>query len=75
MKLYKEIIIAFTLAAMATGAFAVGGDYDYSSKVEPSQKPPNGLLPAVVPQFIVLGLDDNMNSAGVKWILDYIENV
>jgi hypothetical protein len=40
----------------------------------PSFKPPGGLSPAQVPQFIVLGVDDNRYVDGLDWLLDEFES-
>ncbi len=37
-----------------------------------SQSPPGGLTRSQVPQFIVLGSDDNTSGTGLKWIVDFI---
>ncbi len=39
----------------------------------PSADPPGGLQPDEVPQFIVLGFDDNTSAEGMQWILDYLQ--
>jgi len=39
----------------------------------PSFKPPGGLSPEQVPQFIVLGIDDNRYADGMEWLLDRLE--
>jgi hypothetical protein len=39
----------------------------------PSFKPPGGLSPAQVPQFIVIGIDDNRYVDGMEWVLDQLE--
>jgi hypothetical protein len=39
----------------------------------PSFKPPGGLAPAQVPQFIVLGIDDKRYVDGMEWMLDQLE--
>lgn len=44
-------------------------------KQDPSQSPPNGLLPAQVPQLVTIGFDDNGVGDGIEWILDYLKNV
>lgn len=38
--------------------------------VAPSTSPPGGLAPASVPQFVVLGWDDNGSPEGLRWVLD-----
>lgn len=40
----------------------------------PSDKPPGGLTPSQVPQFIVLGFDDNTKAVGMNWILDFLDS-
>lgn len=39
----------------------------------PSQNPPNGLSAEEVPQFIIIGSDDNTCAQGMNWLLDLIE--
>jgi hypothetical protein len=39
----------------------------------PSFRPPGGLTPDQVPQFIVLGIDDNRYADGMEWVLDQLE--
>jgi hypothetical protein len=36
----------------------------------PAYEPPGGLKPEEVPQFVVLGFDDNRYTDGFKWVLD-----
>ncbi len=66
--LYRRIVLFVCLLFV----FALG--YDFSDNVAPSRTPPHGLSPADVPQFIVLGSDDQSNAEGMKWILDFIES-
>ncbi|MGM0461377.1 MAG: polysaccharide deacetylase family protein [Fibrobacterota bacterium] len=40
---------------------------------KPSQSPPLGLSPEDVPQFIIIGSDDNTSEEGINWLLDLIE--
>jgi hypothetical protein len=53
-----------------------GGDEDWpiATKIAPSFDPPGGLKPEQVPQFIVLGFDDNRYTDGMKWVLDTFES-
>lgn len=41
---------------------------------EASTKPPGNLTPEQVPQFIVLGFDDNTTSSGIEWALSLLTN-
>ncbi len=36
----------------------------------PSALPPKGLKPNEVPQFVVLGFDDNTEAEGINWVID-----
>lgn len=47
-------------------------DLPIATMMEPSQNPPGGLTPEQVPQFIVLGFDDNRYVDGMKWVLDML---
>jgi peptidoglycan/xylan/chitin deacetylase (PgdA/CDA1 family) len=61
----------FWVAAGAIGLFsmyAFGMDFPYSST------PPGSLGANNVPQFVVLGSDDNTIDSGVAWITNYIKN-
>ena len=40
----------------------------------PSTDPPGELEIENVPQFVVVGFDDNISPEGVKWILDFLES-
>lgn len=68
------------LAVFAGFISAFGlGLYDYSDNIPASIKPPGNLTASQVPQFIVLGFDDNPTSGdsltgGIVWILDYLKN-
>jgi hypothetical protein len=41
--------------------------------MKPSFRPPGGLSPAEVPQFIVIGIDDNRYVDGMEFVLDQLE--
>jgi len=41
----------------------------------PSAQPPGGLAVADVPQFIMIGFDDNPDAAAMAWIVDFLANV
>ncbi len=45
--------------------------YDYALA---SSLPPKGLQPSQVPQFVVIGFDDNTKAAGINWALDLFSN-
>ena len=47
---------------------------DQVDKVAPSINPPGGLMPNQVPQFVVLGYDDNAYVDGIQWTLDLLRN-
>lgn len=40
----------------------------------PSSLPPKGLAPNQVPQFVVLGFDDNTKSEGIDWAINLFAN-
>jgi len=44
-----------------------------ADRLAPSAEPPAGLKPAQVPQFIVLGFDDNPDAEPVNWVTGYLE--
>ena len=69
----RILVILAVIGIAFTDVFAIGGDYDYSYNVAPSRNPPGGLSSSEVPQFIVIGSDDNASEAGLKWLLDYME--
>jgi hypothetical protein len=46
---------------------------EIATQMEPSALPPGGLAPSQVPQFIVLGFDDNRYVDGMQWVLELIE--
>lgn len=60
----------------------VGGGFQYSDKRDPSNNPPNGLSPAMVPQFVSFGFDDNgfsgwknsKSKCGISFTLDLAKN-
>jgi hypothetical protein len=49
-----------------------GPDLPIAKRMAPSLDPPGGLMPAQVPQFVVLGFDDNRFADGMQWVLDTI---
>jgi hypothetical protein len=57
----------------ATGALSLGG-YSYTDNVPPSQNPPASFSPSQVPQFVVLGFDDNKYQDGVEWAAGLLRN-
>jgi peptidoglycan/xylan/chitin deacetylase (PgdA/CDA1 family) len=44
-----------------------------ADRLDPSPNPPAGLTPAQVPQFIVLGFDDNQAVAPMTWFVDLLD--
>lgn len=46
---------------------STAGCYNYAVA---SSLPPQGLKPNQVPQFVVLGFDDNTKSEGINWVID-----
>jgi peptidoglycan/xylan/chitin deacetylase (PgdA/CDA1 family) len=44
-----------------------------ADRLAPAAQPPAGLAPAQVPQFILLGFDDNPSAEPVNWVVDYLE--
>jgi peptidoglycan/xylan/chitin deacetylase (PgdA/CDA1 family) len=50
-----------------------GSDLPIAEKMEPSFSPPGGLTVEQVPQFIVLGFDDNRYVDGMNWVLDLLD--
>ncbi len=53
------------LGFIMTGVFAV------SDSREPSPHPPGGLTPEQVPQFVMIGFDDNPQVEPMSWIIDH----
>ncbi|MBN1984482.1 MAG: polysaccharide deacetylase family protein [Chitinivibrionales bacterium] len=45
-----------------------------SDNVPPNTKPPKGLDPKKVPQFVTIGFDDNTCSTGVVWACNYLKD-
>lgn len=41
--------------------------------VPPSQNPPGNLHPQIVPQFVVLGFDDQMDKGAMEWVVDMFD--
>lgn len=39
-----------------------------------SARPPGGLTPAQVPQFVLLGFDDNPDTGPMTWFVDYLQD-
>ncbi len=46
--------------------------YYYQDNRPASQEPPGGLAPSQVPQFVVLGFDDNYNQKGMQWVNSFM---
>jgi peptidoglycan/xylan/chitin deacetylase (PgdA/CDA1 family) len=42
--------------------------------MRPSFRPPKGLLPDQVPQFVVLGCDDNPDVEPMQWLVDFLSS-
>lgn len=42
-----------------------------ADQLAPSAQPPGGLTPAEVPQFVMIGFDDNPEVEPMQWILDH----
>lgn len=47
--------------------------YIHGDNVAPSQQPPGGHRVDEVPQFVVLGFDDNNSVAGMRWVTDLLK--
>ena len=43
-----------------------------ADRLAPAAHPPAGLSPAQVPQFVLLGFDDNPKAEPVNWVVDYL---
>src|SRR6478736_1703236 len=43
-----------------------------ADRLAPSARPPAGLAPAQVPQFVLLGFDDNPKADRINWVVDYL---
>jgi peptidoglycan/xylan/chitin deacetylase (PgdA/CDA1 family) len=50
-----------------------GSDLPIAEMMAPSFSPPGGLAVEQVPQFIVLGFDDNRYVDGMNWVLDLLD--
>lgn len=61
----------FALGA-AAAALAMTSPAFAAVSVEPSAQPPASLAPADVPQFVMLGFDDNPDVAPMEWILRFL---
>jgi peptidoglycan/xylan/chitin deacetylase (PgdA/CDA1 family) len=44
-----------------------------ADRLTPAAEPPAGLTPAQVPQFVLLGFDDNPVADRVNWAVDYLD--
>lgn len=44
-----------------------------ADRLAPAAEPPAGLSPAQVPQFVLLGFDDNPVADRVDWVVDYLD--
>lgn len=64
MKHLKSLVISSVLVSQIIGA-----------NVAPSQNPPGKLDVSNVPQFLVIGFDDNLEAEGLEWILDYTDKL
>ena len=64
----------FFLSLTLLISFAVSSIYA-DDFLAPSATPPGGLATSNVPQFVIIGFDDNLEAEGMKWILDYSENL
>src|SRR5690349_9014312 len=62
MRLYPGLL-AFVLSVAVSLA---------ADRVAPSAQPPAGLAVAAVPQFVMLGFDDNPDPAAMGWLVDYL---
>lgn len=70
MKTHKNILSMLLMACLliaSTTAAAV----DYR---EPSSSPPGGLTAKQVPQFVVIGFDDNLLASGMDWVGNLLLN-
>ncbi|MFH0894356.1 MAG: polysaccharide deacetylase family protein, partial [Bacteroidota bacterium] len=59
-------LFLFAAAVFICTNFAFGTNFPFSAN------PPGGLTKTNVPQFVVLGSDDNTIDSGVTWITDYL---
>lgn len=66
----KQLKALLSTACAASYLFAVGGDYDYSSRQAPSQTAPV----SNPPQLIILGSDDNTSEEGLDWLVEYLKS-
>lgn len=59
-----RLALLFILSCVA----AVAAD-----RLAPSPRPPAGLKPAQVPQFVMIGFDDNPQAGPIDWLVDFLD--
>lgn len=60
-----RLFLASLASFLATAAFA--------DRLAPAAQPPGGLAPAQVPQFILLGYDDNQSVEPMTWFVEQLD--
>jgi len=60
----RILLVPLCLASLAAAGAA--------DRLAPSGRPPAGLKVAEVPQFVLLGFDDNPKADPVNWVVDYL---
>ncbi len=67
MKQFRYLIcmVSIGLAIISTSA---------QDQLAPSEDPPGGLNKNEVPQFVVIGFDDNTEAGPMKWMIDFMKD-
>lgn len=61
------------LGAVFTVMSVASPSVSAADRLAPAAQPPAGLAPAVVPQFVLLGFDDNPDVGPMTWLVDFLE--
>lgn len=72
-KRLSTLLVLLLTVVFSTKAFS----YDYTDYFPRSQSmaPPGGLVAEQVPMFVSIGFDDNGDPFGMKWAVDFFENL
>ncbi len=65
-RVITSLFVSFLIFSAVPSAFC-------RDNVPPSQNPPGNLPPQAVPQFVVLGFDDQKDKAPMQWVVDLFE--
>ncbi|HDQ45510.1 MAG TPA: hypothetical protein ENN17_08450 [bacterium] len=68
------VVVPFFVLACLLNITLVFGMGEKSKTIEPSVTPPGNLELDKIPQFILLGFDDNSDLDPMEWILDFLDS-